>query len=119
MASDEERREAAARLRDFDQLRELFRESSICAFLSALDAGYVDWEHVCDRLADLIEPEPELTCRNVIDSKDKFVCDVCGAFVRDTHIGCSCIGPDVVKMYSTSNDHSFSYCPNCGAMVVE
>lgn len=69
-------------------------------------------------LAKLIEPEPDRTCRNVIESKDEFVCDVCGAFVKDTHMGCSHIGSDVVRMYSTSNEHSFSYCPNCGARVV-
>lgn len=114
MISNEERRAIAARLR-----------SNACSDWEWVvpwavfnDAEEHDGE-INNRLADLIEPEPDRTCRNVIDSRDKFVCDVCGAFVRDTHIGCSCIGPDVVKMYSTSNDHSFSYCPNCGAKVVE
>ena len=59
MNSNEERREIAARLRNYENLRESFRESPICAFVNALGFdGYLDWKGVCNRLADLIEPEP-------------------------------------------------------------
>ena len=54
--TDEERREVAARLRDFERLREVLKESNVCAFSDALGVGYMDWEHICARLADLIEP---------------------------------------------------------------
>lgn len=63
MPTDEERREVAARLRNYENLRESFRESPICAFLDVLGVGYIDWNGVCNRLADLIEPEPERTCK--------------------------------------------------------
>ena len=58
MPTNDERREVAARLRNYENLRESFRESPICAFLDALGVGYLDWDGVCNRLADLIEPEP-------------------------------------------------------------
>lgn len=63
MPTNDERREVAARLRNYENLRESFRESPICAFLDALGVGYIDWKGVCNRLAELIEPEPERTCR--------------------------------------------------------
>lgn len=56
MPSIEERREVARRMRDFEQLRAAFKESSTCAFSDALGVGYMDWEHICARLADLIDP---------------------------------------------------------------
>lgn len=65
MITNEERRDIAARLRDYDNLRESLRESPICAFLDALGVeGYMDWKGVCNRLANLIESEPEKTCKN-------------------------------------------------------
>lgn len=56
MPTNDERRKVAARLRDFEQLRAAFKESSTCAFSDALGVGYMDWEHICARLADLIDP---------------------------------------------------------------
>lgn len=56
MPTNDERRKVAARLRDFEQLRASFKESSTCAFSDALGVGYMDWEHICARLADLIDP---------------------------------------------------------------
>ena len=73
--SDSERREIAARLRDFDSLRPVFEESAICGFLDVLDIGYLDWEGVCGRLAELIEPEPE---RTYMEPKP---CPICGGEV--------------------------------------
>lgn len=64
MPTDEERREVAARLRNWESFRETFRESPICAALDVLNVeGYLDWRGVCELLADLIEPEPERTCK--------------------------------------------------------
>ena len=57
--TDEERRKVAQKLRDYERLRAVFMESNVCAFSDALDAGYLDWEQICARLADLIEPAPE------------------------------------------------------------
>lgn len=97
--TDKERREVAARLRDFESLREVFKESNICAFENTLGVGYMDWEHICARLADLIEPAPERTCRLVEDDENRTACSECGA------------------SYLCMSDAS--YCPRCGAKVIE
>lgn len=55
MATDEERREVARRLRELDYGD--LQESLICAYLDALGIeGYADWVGIAHRLADLIEP---------------------------------------------------------------
>ena len=58
MPTNEERKAVAARLRDFESLRPVFKDSNICGFLEALGVDYMDWKGICDRLADFIEPEP-------------------------------------------------------------
>ena len=64
MPTNEERREVAARLRNWESFRETFMESPICAVIDALGVeGYLDWRGVFELLADLIEPEPERTCK--------------------------------------------------------
>lgn len=55
MATDDERRDVARRLRGLDYSD--LRESLICAYLEALGIeGYADWVGIAHRLADLIEP---------------------------------------------------------------
>lgn len=114
MNSNEKRREVAARLRNYENLRESFRESPICAFVNALGFdGYLDWKGVCNRLADLIELEPERTCKNITDGYVPFHCSECDCVtlydeVRETGIMAE------MGMLDAPN-----YCPNCGAKVVE
>lgn len=97
--TNDERREVAARLRDFEQLRNLFTESNICAFGVALGVGYMDWEHICACLADLIDPKQERTCIYVYDEESAgWRCSECG--------GLEPVGDHV------------RYCPDCGAKVV-
>lgn len=74
-----------------------------------------DYEELHMRLADLIEPEPERTCRmELVDVTDylgqkMYRCSECGALMTDD--ACFFEGePDIA---------GFSYCPNCGAKVVE
>lgn len=60
--------------------------------------------HECEcmaanRLAELIEPEPERTCNNVACSPCAFRCSKCG--------------------WSDKDRCDFNYCPNCGAKVVD
>lgn len=100
MNSNEERREVAARLRNYEGLRESFRESPICAFINALGfGGYLDWKDICNRLADLIEPEPEpeRTCRY--------------KHIEGTWYKTSC-GERYDGVVPPN------YCPNCGAKVI-
>lgn len=109
MITNEKRREVAARLRDYNNLRESLRESPICAFLDALGVeGYTDWKGVCNLLADLIEPEPEHTCKN----NDGF-CSECGQEL---------VG--YTKKISVDDEQNITitfavqpYCCRCGAKV--
>lgn len=96
MVTNDERREVAARLRNFEQLRGVFRVSNVCAFCDVLGVGYMDWEHICARLADLMEPGPERTCHLVIEDETG-VCSNCGEDI---------------------DGYGWSYCPSCGAKVV-
>lgn len=64
---------------------------------------------VANRLADLIEPLPERTCRNEPPMSEEgqrngFLCTACG-----------------YKCFTDTNWGKFhwNYCPNCGAKVVE
>lgn len=95
------------------------RESAAAAntpfgLVDALDsAAFGDGSmHTCaevaERLADLIEPEVERTCRLTVDDSvglielypcTRYVCDSCGG-------------------YFDSVDGAF-YCPNCGAKVLK
>lgn len=102
MISDEERREVAHRMREFDVSE--FKESAIVPFLECLGIGYVNWRGVLDMIADLIDRP---TCRNEEDSYDRtFLCSACG-YEAYTYSDSNC------------NPHDFSYCPECGAEVVE
>lgn len=78
MIDDEQRREVAARLRNFEQLRGVFRVSNVCAFCDVLGVGYMDWEHICARLADLID-RPKAKRE---DAGNYWLCKHCGAFSR-------------------------------------
>lgn len=115
--TNEERREVAARLRDYERLRAVFIESNVCAFSDALDSDYLDWEQICARLADLIEPEPELTCRNDADAWNErygfetysFVCSECGytETKKDTDRAIC------LRLFD------LNYCRICGSKVVD
>lgn len=117
MPTNEERREVAARLRNWESFRETFRESPICAALDVLNVeGYLDWRDICELLADLIEPEPEHTTRlellatEVDENGDALAvgvhCALCG-FLDEEAVGAD---PD--------NWMLWRHCPSCGAEVV-
>ena len=53
---------------------------------------------------------PERTCKNLATRKDDFYCSECG---------CEVVGCIVDDFGSFDNPLCFSYCPNCGAKVVE
>ena len=117
MNSNEERREIAARLRNYESLRESFRESPICAFLDALGVEYLDWKGVCSRLSDLIEPEPEHTCKNITAERTCTNSYKGGCTVA---FKCSSCGDSVFYPKKWSGKHvKPKYCPSCGAKVVE
>ena len=149
MPTNEERREVAARLRNWESFRETFRESPICAVIDALGVeGYLDWRGVFELLADLIEPEPERTCMDVneawsdfganvfdddaLDGFDKFekVYQVCQEIVEPLEFTCGIerTEQDEFGFYDYLSCGHISmrqwpektrYCPSCGAKVVE
>lgn len=93
MVSDEERREAAERMRSLDVSE--FRDSPIVPFLECLGAGYMNWRGVMGRLAELVDrPTTGLS----VDEDGRTCCASCG---------CACLYMG-----------SATYCPDCGAEVV-
>ena len=66
MPTNDERRDVAARLRELDTSRLYDGMDEVCALEDACgcDVGQ-DWQdmELKDRLAELIEPEPERTCK--------------------------------------------------------
>lgn len=120
MISDNERREVAARMRN-----ELTYMRKICGYYkNDLDivecgnrtyrniAGSVEkygnvyegnYIHIVERLADLIDRP---TCRNNNSYDRSFFCSACG-YEAWTYDDSDCDPKD------------FSFCPNCGAEVVE
>lgn len=101
MVTNDERREMAARLRGLAAEDLEDGEFYDCGEVEdaldlATDDGY--WYEVdgVRRLADLLEPEPEKTCRPVIEDETEV---------------CSCCGYDI-------DGYGWSYCPNCGSKLV-
>ena len=88
------------------------------------------WRHNCcedvaDRLADLIEPEPERTCRVVTDKNTgsqtqevhtKYCSECSYAFGREQHRQ---LLPGLDEEFVLHAVQIPDYCPNCGAKVVE
>lgn len=96
MPTDDERREVARRLRS-EKCAWVIWVSAVCLAIGV--DGETDGNDILDRLADLIEPDPERTCRIVENEEGHSSCSECGA------------------SYLCMADAS--YCPDCGAKVVE
>ena len=133
MVSNEERREAAARLRKmlvYMRAREdwYFRDAdtvecgnaayrdiakSIEAFGNMISGYYV---RIVEQLAELIDPP---TCNNVSEfghntaSSFDFVCSHCGSRLIGDGMYCSPLVDDRFSHYG------IKFCPNCGAEVIE
>lgn len=108
MISDEERRVVASSLRESANVggaRTLKRELAKALGIR-LDACTSEGSHtnILRGLANLIDRP---TCRNEEDSYDRtFLCSACG-YEAYTYSDSDC------------NPHDFSYCPECGAEVVD
>ena len=111
MPINDERRNVAARLRNWESLREMFRESPICAALDVLNVkGYLDWRGVCELLADLIEPEPERICK--IEAFDN-------GLDEDYDGSLYSYAPPTYYLSCGHEAYQYkpNYCPDCGAKV--
>ena len=100
--SDEQRRETAARLREYDVAE--FKESAIVPFLECLGHGYKDWRGILDELANLIDRP---TCQMI-----ECTIDHCS---RSWGMRCTACGTEFEHMKPSYGWHN---CPNCGAEVV-
>lgn len=116
--TDEERREVAARLRTMcvcgcryaEQFCELLNETVMDAW------DFHDFPDVAYRLSDLIEPDPERTCRAEVlrfreddDSQSAcLVCSACGEKLRYREAAADDGEPDYELL---------PYCAGCGARV--
>ena len=119
MPTNDERRDVAARLRELDTSRLYDGMDEVCALEDACgcDVGQ-DWQdmELKDRLAELIEPEPERTTHfeliaTAVDENGDALavgvhCAICGLLDEDE------IGAD------PDNWMLWRYCPSCGAEVV-
>ena len=118
--TNEERREVAERLRNMtcrdcryaEQFYELLKETVMNVW------DFHEFDDVADRLADLIEPEPERTCRKLppLNSGDRYTLTLkyaSGLEYSETlaYARCSECG--------THFCDDFAYCPKCGAKVVD
>ena len=114
MPTNEERKQVAARLREA-KIENLgfygfsaHLGESIGKCVRLVSGHYFLVEDGLNRLADLIEPEPERTCRNV------------GYYSDSTRFECSeCEFNGWVKWAKDGIDRVPGYCPNCGAKAVE
>lgn len=111
--TDDERREVAARLRRLSGHREVDKEfvhEALGLYMGECVDGY-DPVSVSE-LADLIEPEKR-TCHDVSFDSREFVCSWCGCHIDVLGI------ESEPTMWLGGSPIEPSFCPNCGAKVVE
>ena len=110
MPTNEERCEVAARLRKLsnDAIKE--KKKNACELSEAVrercDAfctNYACWSGTLNRLADLIEPEPERTCEWIQDEDGNWHTS-CG----DVFIVCNC---------ESLEDNKIFHCFKCGGVI--
>ena len=113
MPTNEERNEIAASLRYIaEHGAPEWATSAECIAICLKEQDYPLWsgsEKLFSLLADLIELEPERTCKNLATRKDDFYCSECG---------CEVVGCMVDDFGSFDKPLYFSYCPNCRAKVI-
>ncbi|MEF2593746.1 MAG: hypothetical protein U0M51_04295 [Eggerthellaceae bacterium] len=120
MPTDEERREIATKLHAIDRENFASCYSEEFEIIEKILGIYEDYDKfIWHVIADLIEPEPERTCMN--DSKVgsnspgwrfNFQCSECGAELCAEEMGNS-------PLWVDGDAEMISYCPACGAKVVE
>lgn len=110
MPTDEERREVAARLREYaaEGVTDLVQLALDIAEAVWPESDVINYAKAELELADIIEPEPERTCRvrNLGgisgNALPLLLCSECGE-----------------ANYAQANGEPWRYCPNCGARVKE
>ena len=113
MINDTERREVARRLRELGKV--VYSPDNTYELMAdALDVDdFEGTDELFNRLADLIETEPERTCRDIDYDTESITCSECGEITRDTLFWVDVDGGKTVK------GHRPRFCSNCGARVVD
>ena len=103
LISNEERKQVAARLREA-KIENLgfygfsaHLGESIGKCVRLVSGHYFLVEDGLNRLADLIEPEQEFTCRIIEVEPMVFICSKCGGEVEDWYLACPYCGCKVVE----------------------
>ncbi len=115
MPTNYERREVAERLREFaaDCKDEACDSMHFAMYACWSDKGVFEAYNTSEalaRLADLIEPEPERTCR-IEKRRGDWCCAECDAVVgTDDPESELYVDGNVIEMWS--------FCPNCGAKIL-
>ena len=115
MISDDERREVARKLRELETgvIGTVIPTGELSKnILDVIEYGHSGAMTPYGLLADLIEPEPERTCRDTDYDTESITCSECGEITRDTLFW---VDVDVGK---TVKRHRPRFCSNCGAKVV-
>ena len=115
MPTNDERREVAAKLRNITdwECDMCFLEEILAACVGDAYVHYsgcqLDYRLMINGLADLIEPEPERTCKgHRCEETDEWVCHKCGGSLAG-------------YMFNTTRDGFVcvpNFCPSCGEKVV-
>lgn len=116
MVDDSERREVARRLRELDDSELQVYDMTYFAIQRAVGGDsepYLDGRELADRLADLIEPEPERTCHDTDYSRESTTCSECGEITMNT-----LYFVDLDGGYRTVKSHRPRFCSNCGVRVI-
>lgn len=111
MPTNEERREFARKLRENMVAQPCFASCGNDIAREVIRSGGVVFKSCL--IADLIEPEPERTCRlRKYEYKDEYG-RVCGYGFK-----CSSCGKDLPRVF-IQRHWNVIYCPKCGAKVIE
>lgn len=108
MITDKQRREVARKLREPKESLLAHPDEELIRL--RYETGCQRGQNIYEHLADLIDRE---TCRNASGYKDVFECSECRCKVEIVGENCNECG----EVFSTPL--MLSFCPNCGAMVVE
>lgn len=107
--TNDERRQVAARLRECAPTYNYKGgHPDMMSSLVAITGTSID--SLFDRLADIIEPEPERTCH--IDNEHAFGCAINGA-IYITRFSCGHF------MENSVLKNEINFCPTCGAKVLD
>ena len=126
MQTNDERREIAAMLRDMCIYGCSWKEEFYDLLGEAVmdESSVYEFSDVADRLADLIEPEPERTCCNVGGEEWGFKCSECGGHTHGSpfHVPdeereelAEMLGGRIMSLHGSVP----RFCPACGARVVD